>query len=450
MKNLYDYIVEASTNTAFANATTDWDELLGKAKKLNITKYKIADEVKKMIDEIFSDYNDPDEQNLIYAIAASSFKIPYAYTDSVVKIVGKPEYSKTYSYKMAGGNKVVVSYRNKPIFETGSGSIGKVSTADQETATTLVWNAYVEEIKSNPGFELSKDTVKEIVKELAAGFDNGWITTFIKQVSVLTDYLKAEGLDPLEYKMFRYGDNGIGKVYAKYIQAYTTALEGQKDNFDPADDILYKADAEGQIEGILSSLAGQCTEMDSAIATKNEFVEQLFNQKLLLGISLKKIAGNKLGEIEKFNIVGNEKIEKVDSFEYKPSGAGLVVNCWGTFNLAGLTQPADNDADKIKDVKDRGYICVTMRTFGGGTVGIDVTMKEPKGPKSPSLGKCPVRIWKAALGLGKEAVDIDTARAAFEEMLKSKQTKNTNIKLAEIIAAAVKEGPSCFPFVLLH
>lgn len=72
------------------------------------------------------------------------------------------------------------------------------------------------------------------------------------------------------------------------------------------------------------------------------------------------------------------------------------------------------------------------------------------GTKSPSLGKCAKAVWADILGLKeKQKLTIEECLDTFKEFLNGDE-KIVKEKLKEIIQSAVKEGPNCFPFVLIH
>lgn len=458
MKNLYDYIMEAAKNfdssTAFNHQCDDFDELLNNSKSLIINKLGITKEVKKLCDNITSRAGFEMDNKFIYALNKPYFKIPYAYKDTVIQVLNEPDWSNKFTYNVSG-NKVKVSYNKKEIFETGSGSVGRVSTDQQESATCLVWNKYIETLENEDGWDVTnKENVKELVKDITEGFDSEWITSFTKQVLAISAYLNQKGQKSEMYKACRYGFDVVGKAYRDYIQKYTNILGGQKDNFDPADIILYKTTNEGEIISILRSLRNMVSDENTAAESKNEYIEQLFKPGLLVGISLKKIsANNPTGNYEVFNIGEQSSICKVNKYDIvkNTKGSQLQVICNGSFDFNHTTTETGGEKINIDPVGKESKVILTMRSFGDNRTGMDVTVSVGR-KKAPALGKCPVREWKKMFDL-----DVRDTKASLQECLKAmeawlnsnnKQTTITGLDI--LIKAAIKAGPNCFPFVLIH
>jgi hypothetical protein len=156
-----------------------------------------------------------------------------------------------------------------------------------------------------------------------------------------------------------------------------------------------------------------------------------------MGISLKKITGKK-GRVDLFNIGATNVVKLIDDVrEVSSTDQGKTLLCSGKFDFSSIT---DGDGDKVGNTINS--VLITMRTFGSGNVGIDVKLNE-KG--SPALGKCPIKIWMNELGC-KNSKNINDCISKFET-LKDKES----ISIATtLIQAAIKEGPHCFPFILLH
>ena len=469
MINLFEYLLsdeavqlmlEASTEK-FEFSAASYDELLNAAPQIKEFQegLGILDKVTALIDAISQSQSYDGDRMFVYAQSAKYFKIPRLFNDDIQKIVATPDFASDFEAKFSN-NTTTVKYiggegRVKPtVFVTGSGSVGRVATADQEQGTCLVWNAYVKEMRDNKMLNLEDvELIKSIVSELAVNFDKEWIASFRKQIVAITKYLETIGEEPTRYNMTRYGDGKLGKVYAKYIQKYTNVYQGQKDNFDPADTILYDAKEEGTIIGILNQLTSATNDIDSAIEAKKRFVEELFTTHLVQGISLKKVTAA-TGSYDEFNIAGEKSSEKVGNIssyklgDAKKAGVNdhqIKLYCKGTFNLSSLTD-GEGEAIGVEPMVD-----VTMRSFGD-SYGIDVSMVH--GKKSPSLGKCPARTWREKLGI-EESDSLEEAVAKFKKVLKIKNgQEGRNPKVAqiilEIVKAAIKEGPNCFPFILIH
>ena len=444
MQSLYESLLNLmeGTTTKFDHFASTFDELMDN--NLSLNAHKNRELVSKLIKDIIDEADYQPEELFIYSEGGSYFKIPYAFTEAIFTILKRPEYVEKFKTYIKG-NKVKISFAKKggEVFETGSGSIGRVSTAQQETATCLVWNAYVDAVRENKNLDVTdKITIQNIVSDLAAEFDSEWISTFGKQVNTIIQYLESLGKNPLDYKLCRYGEreaeNSVGKAYESYISAYTKAIEGQKDNFDPSDVILYKESERGSIVSKLKSY------VSDPINNKPIFTEELFNTLLLQGISLKKIAGNKSGRYDRYNVGEGNKVEKVHKFniDSHSNDKQVIVWCEGNFSFDNITDGEGNE------IKESPVVKLVMRSFGSGQTAIDCLIKEIKGKQSPSLGKCPARFWREIISSSK-GDSLQENIENFNKFLKGNKSIILS-KLGEIIKGSIKEGPNCFPFILLH
>lgn len=438
----YNDIITEGTSTKFDRFVSTFDKLM--SINPNLVAHRNPELVSGLLNDIIEKANYRPDELFIYSEGGTYFKIPYAFNEAISLVIKEPKYVKIFKHTIKG-NKFIVSFaRGGKVFETGSGSIGRVSTAQQETATCLVWNSYINALRDNKNLDvMDKETIQNIVSDLAAGFDSEWISTFGKQVTTITQYLESIGEDPLDYKLCRYGEkeaeNSVGKAYESFISSYTKAIEGQKDNFDPSDVILYKESARGAIVSKLKSYA------NDPINSKPIFVEELFKTHILQGISLKKIAGNKGARYDTYNIGEGNKVENVNKFNidsHSNEDKQVIVWCEGNFAFDNITDEIGAEIDNSKTVK------LVMRSFGSGQTAVDCLVKEIKGKQSPSLGKCPARIWRDIIGITKKASLQDNIKC-FNQFLQGDKSKVLT-GLGEIIKGAIKEGPNCFPFILLH
>ena len=354
-----------------------------------------------------------------------------------------------------------IKVNGKVIAVTGSGSIGRVTTAAQELATCVVWNAFVEEIEMAEGFKFKLNRtadIKAVVADLSSDFDAAWIESFKQQILCIWDFLQSQGLsweDIREYRACRYGgadyidddsDKAMrcktGKAHEKFVNAYMDMIKRlsdedkriQKDNFDPSDILIYKPH-----EGVLQEFEILTNKCKTATSSEEilEAYRKMFADKTLFGISLKKCSGK--GTYEIFNISSKTSeqavsITAVSNNKKSTSNAqGTELLVEGNFNLAGVSDPKHPE----KDIQSREVI-VSLRSFGKANA---MDVKEAKGP---AIGKVPVRMWTKELGVNGK--DLSEAVEIFETYT----DKSKWPKLAELIAGGMKNGPWCLPFVLIH
>ena len=387
----------------------------------------------------------------IYGNNSSFFKIKYDLGDDIERACDSGDFENITYDEVRSSRKIKIKYKGSIFAETGSGSIGRVNTESQEIATCVVFNAVVEELAKNPEFKYDFVFIRDLISDISEDFDNSWVVSFYKQIQGILRYLEDNGCNPINYKLERYGgskkfpDWDLSRTYANFIKKYTKCFPGsQKDNWDPSDVILYNKDMVSEIESDLITWTSELTDELSAATIKEKLKNKYYIGKdgeklkdiIFKGISLKKISGKKEPHVEIFNVGEGSKVNVSSVVGQKRTQSGFVCIINGGFDF-GYVSDSDIDEQKSKDVK------LTLRTFGSGRVGIDVCLNENG---SPSLGKCPVNIWRGILGCD-ESIIIDDAIDKFEEMLNGDKVKEN---LKEIIEGAIKNGPNCLPFILLH
>lgn len=438
MKSLIDYIFESVLSKRFENSTGNFQTLLTKVGKLNIRKFP---ELKSFFNEVLNGNPNQGSDSFIYSMEATYFKMPYEYTP-IIKTLASTHPDITI--KENGGEKISLYYSKKKIMETGRCSIDKVSTSLQEGATCSLFNICMS-IGEKEDVDLTKLKDLEYIKNVlidvcgteAEIFNKSWLASFGKQVLVLAQCISGMNLDPRNYRMTRYGNSDVvAQSYTGMVKSYTKWVGGEgrnmKDVFDPSDVILYLNSAEPKIEEICV----EGSDTDSCIKIKDRYKEELFIKHICMGVSLKKITARN-GRIDMFNIGSDNLVQKVTEVSIcDTEGKGMSVICKGKFNFDGVVDENGEYVGKQREV------IVTMRTFGSGNVGVDVKLREPG---SPALGKCPVNIWRSILGC-KMGDDINTCVDKFRELV----SKESCEEMMQIIKYAVKEGPHCFPFLLIH
>ena len=441
MKTLYNFIVEGSeSKTKFEHWVSSFDELIALSNNIDSLNPKAAihkDIINEFLSEMITDTGIKVERLIIYALGATYFRVPYVYTNSIKTLINS-KYADIFEYKEFGKNKVKVYLKGRRylLFETGSGSIGKISTEHQEQATCIVWNAFIEAMRQNNEFDINdKDFIKVLVKDLTENFDNTWIVSFQKQVLCIYNYITSIGKNPIDYKLCKYGDKTIvGKAYKKFLSAYTKAMEGdRKDAFDPTDVIIYIDSEDNTISNKLISYS------KNPIESKTIFIQELFLPGLIQGISLKKIGVKSNGRYDLYNVGSNEKCGGVTSYKLKITDSFIQIFCEGNFNFDAITDIEGNP------INNTNTIYIKMRTHGSGNTGIECNIEK----NGPIFGKCPVNIWRKILGITKkESHDVNMAK--FNELLNTKSEAEIKIILTNIIKGAIKEGEACFPYVLIH
>ena len=442
MKSLGKFILEQLLLEKFDNPVSTYDNLLQAAPHLKVNE--LSDENKEMIKSFFMDVlNREDVENpFVYSKVDNYFKVVYDYLDAIIQV--SKNYPEIEIRKADSGKKCKgwIKGVKGMLFETGSGSVNKISTAAQESATCLVWNEFVRITKNNEQFDDSDESITTIVNDIGESFDKSWIKSFREQLIAITAFLERKGLDYKDYRMCRYGaeepreiEGQVGKAYGEFIQKYTSLLgETRKDAFDPSDVLLYRVDKASEITSKLKTYASTLVE------SKPTYIKELFKTDMVIGVSLKKIS--KSGVFHEFNVNGDAQVKKVNRIEIIPAkrkANNLTVDVYGDFNFSGLT---DAEGDVIKR---ESVVRMTLRTFGD-PIAIDCSLRDAG---APAIGKCPVSIWRTMIGVSKS----DNLEKCIEKMkcfIEETPESELYEKVGEIIKGAAKEGPNCFPFVLIH
>ena len=441
-------ITEAST-TKFEHYTNDINYLKGLEKLYINNPKKIPDEVHKNFIEklknVSSSHKPVPDRLFIYSLEGKYFRIPYEYTNSILKEFDNSEY---FTVKKSNSSEKIKIYYNKiKLFETGDGSIDKVSSKEQELATCLIWNKYIDLRSQNLDFSIN--IINDIVKDISPNFTNNWIKSLFEQVTTIEKLLLKYGInenDIVNYKLCLYDstiaddDLNISELYKKLITKYSKFYKGNKNHFDASDIILYNKKLD-----IDSFKAFVNDDIVDGTQTKKIFIDNFFSTRDIMGISLKQITATP--KFEEYNINGEYKIKRIDSVEIvenKTSENYLRVLCKGDFNFDNLNDEEDNE---IQNKNQNVYI--TLRSFGPNNIAMDCIISDASNKISPSLGKCPVKIWREILNVDKND-NITTCINAFKEFLTTNDEDYIKRRINIIIKKAIKEGPNCFPFILIH
>lgn len=459
MITLSEYITDINestvSQTAFKNHANDINELKNfkttDGKKLYIfdEKYVNSNIISTLLYKI-AKHSGENTISCMYSDQKRYIKLPYLFKDAIIRSVD--EMSADFSYTLFGSNKVKVKINdgssNSPwLFETGSGS-GKSTpvTSQQEIATCEVWNMYRDELDT---IDTSKEKIDELSGRLSNifNFKKDWLVSFIVQVNAMRDALKSMGISNSKikrYKAVRFGVNSdpVSDAYSKFVNAYSKMMDGaKKDVYDPSDIILY---AENELETILNKLHGY---MQDPVGGKVKYMEDLFNTRLLMGISLKKI-GRGSGEFDIYN--DGSDVDRIPSnvknITVTPhvNGKSITITCTGNFRFDNTTV-VDNEGDN--PVGRERMITIKMRTFGSGQVAMDCSINDTH--RDPTIGKCPISIWSNVFGI-KRGTDIETCVKMVNRWYKWGTANKINKGVIDIIRGAIKWGPSCFPFILIH
>lgn len=446
-RNISDSIyLNDGSKTLYRETTTNIDDLFNNIQDFETIEIEIKDELKQILSKI--EHKEQRDITFVYNKNNRVFKIPYVFTDAIETVIKdyNKEYGDKYKYKYFG--KKIKVYRTNfgQVFETGNGSIKSITTAEQETAFCEIWNKLCEN-----DVELTSGWVKTIIGDLANYVDNDWIHTWTTTANAIIGYLSGAEKNPKDYIAVRVGDNknSIGEKHNQFVHNYAKRVVGKsvkKDIFDPSDVILYYKPKETNIKKTLGELIEGINKIDVSATSdiKQQYYDGLVGNFIYVPISLKKLSSKNKHNISILNCTVNSGgTGSVNKFMIHNMENKNQINVMCTCNLCfnGLT---DENGEEITSVH---MVNVTMRSFDkNNSVDIDVTLNHKN---IPTLGKCPRETWRKYLNLTKSN-KMEDSLAAFNEFLSTKEEKEVKSALKDIIQGAIKQGPNCLPFILIH
>lgn len=341
MTSLRDFIVETGGYKNYVSGK-DWYKDLGNHKFVQmVDKLGIKDLIDDFVNSVF------DEPAFTYADDAIQLKINRSYNKEV------EEYCKTHDEFSKQRDNIKVN--GKLLFYMGNGSIGQATTPDQENATVILWNEFVEN-----GIDLDDEKiVNAVLADLPSKFNKAWLKSFKLQIESLTELLP----NWREYKATRYGDGPVGEAYADFVDDVVRQFKKDnditsrvmKDSIDPTDIILYKDER----------IAGKLYSIDTIDQYK-----ELIKKGDIYGISLKQAKGTGRAEYRNFDNA-NYTIKAITNI--KPI---TKTETGGSYTTV-ITFEVGNDEYRFE-----------FRPFGRQGVGMDV-----KKGRDASLGKVPKWLW---------------------------------------------------------
>lgn len=371
-----------------------------------------SDELINFLDIMFGG----DEYDVIYSHESNIIKIPRYLRDKIQATAEQVEGFSFVGVDLTGGK---LLHHNKIVALLGNGSVGRISTEEQEQGTVDCWNRLIELYKD--GIDDVDEAVDKTIayansREGKTKIGKDWIASFKHQLAAIKTYL---GADWYMYKALRWGhDHAITRSLVELNNSVRADLQAtgvgkfNKDGIDPSDIILYKSTVRGMSADNI-----------------DEYRDNYFIPKKIVGVSLKKLNGAS-NHITTYNTgKGNlSKVKKVEWVETKRRSA--VVNVIVVGGLGEVYGQGEIDQDNTFQIE--------LRSFGSGQAAVEVRLGVKGGV---AIGKCPVEIW----------TQRDKNKRSVDEWIEwFKATYNTDDEgLANIIRGAVKEGHYCFPFVLI-
>jgi len=214
---------------------------------------------------------------------------------------------KFFLYKSGGRLQNVID-------EEGNATAAKTpSTAQQEDGTRFC----LEYVANNGKFP-AKDLINKAIK---FEFGKDWHDSFEKTINAVLTVIPKTSMSQYDF----YRDSNPKKP--DFLNQITDAkvLPDSKDNWNPSDIWAVKKSSAVKLTMDVAALHTKLLAKKAGIEDLNKFVEQKFNSKEIIGISLKKVAGAKATiskiEVDAKYINSIEYDSPAKKFEYKVSNS---------------------------------------------------------------------------------------------------------------------------------
>lgn len=290
----------------------------------------------------------------------------------------------------------------KQTLKWGAGSFSRsakstsIPTDVQETISTIVINKYFADTDflTNADLDLTGTLGEQYMQY------KDWVTSWVQQFNTLKGYLK--GWDDMV--AVRYGDNSdpvsmaLGDVHNRICKIKGISA---KDALDPTDIILYKKSAQQEVASRLI-----CKDSPNLFVDAKNEITQLFNDKLYVGVSLKKgkaFEARKLNydPIEGFENAHETKVQLDPMYDFFKNDRKMIEQFrndqlqmdWNAYRKLKPTKVCQI----IVDCDDESGIVLNIRTNHDGYR--QALVCEPHLAKAKAqMGKCPTTKWHNAIG----------------------------------------------------
>jgi hypothetical protein len=277
----------------------------------------------KSIKQFLDDYYKIGRTYFDYEIGRDGIEIIYKPKNTVSKNQFIKDFNKLINDNFSGvtildRGKVNQKYKLLLHIKGGSGFVGGViPTAIQEKGTTFVFNQV---LKNNKKFETDSDildddeTRKGLEKIFGSTYKNRlveWTHSYFEQQK---EFLKEySGVD---WDEFEYGGQDFVKFFSKQIKNVVETPEpikpvGDYTTWNPSDiwAVRGKVKVQREIEKNLNPKTQSLTEL-------NVLLIEMFKEKRLVGLSLKKVSSNKSAKLKFVNIdTSTMKLAEIEDFK---------------------------------------------------------------------------------------------------------------------------------------
>lgn len=381
----------------------------------------------------------------------------------------------------------------------------KITTKNQEEGTCYIFN-YISENKDIK--EIDSSLIKNILTEnnlVNVASDDKWIKSYEYQIPAIIKIAKQLGPDWHDFVLKRYDTNAKGFVgmYSNLSKNYAKLLNGNKDNYDPSDILLFNKNIKdiSELSELSDKLKLNNDEKSKEIKDIQRYktiYNELYKSNLFRGISLKQLSDEP--EIELFNYtadysIDNIQLEKQSDGNYyhiskssdKKEGNSISVFFTCDINtkskqnidtkITNGNEINPSNEDKGIEYKKQLKYKLSLRTFGK-YIAMDIAIANGLSGKI-SLGKSSKNVWgnifkeviktanmpdylekevsksfsikeystRIDSGEKKYISDMQSIFKALVDLTKDKDSKNY---IKDIANSALKFGPDCLPYIIIH
>jgi len=248
-------------------------------------------------------------------------KVSDANFKHIIKTLGKGKETKramTYelpSGKVSGGKAVPISVRFR---ESGKIEAAKAGTAEQEQGSAYIFDRVINknvDYKSWEDIVADEEAYESLVKIFRGDVPDSWLMSYYAQQKVLLKEVQPPSSSKFDHSGAKSFMEYITKLCLKNFNTQLS-LGGKKDSWNPAD-IWIVNGSQSQIE----------KELETSITTIHELnsvLRQMYHDKRVMGISLKKTG--KVAYFEKVNLEKDGLIPNTKDYNYPAPMKAFTAN----------------------------------------------------------------------------------------------------------------------------
>ena len=239
----------------------------------------------------------------------------------IVKSLGKGKETKramTYelpSGKVSGGKAVPVSVRFR---ESGKIEAAKAGTAEQEQGSAYIFDRVVNKninYKSWEDIVADEEAYESLVKIFRGDVPDSWLMSYYAQQKVLLKEVQPPKTSKFDHSGAKSFMDYITKLCLKNFNSQL-GLGGKKDSWNPADIWI--------VNGSQSQIEKELEKSTTTIHELNSVLRQMYHDKRVMGISLKKTG--KVAYYEKVNLEKDGLIPDTKDYNYPSPMKAFTAN----------------------------------------------------------------------------------------------------------------------------